>query len=204
METKLKICGLRREEDILMVNKILPEYIGFIFAKSKRQIDLKTALNLKSNLDNKIKSVGVFVNEPISNVIKIVESNAIDLVQLHGYEDNLYIEKLKNSVPIKIIKAIKVDKNFEKIIDFPKADFLLVDSGSGSGKTFDWNIEIKVNKPLFIAGGINIDNIEEAYNCFHPFAFDLSSSVEINGYKDFQKMREISLKLNALNGGYNE
>ncbi|MGD1821543.1 MAG: phosphoribosylanthranilate isomerase [Pleomorphochaeta sp.] len=204
MNTKLKICGIRREEDILMVNRIKPQYIGFVFAKSKRQIDLKTAINLKSKLYPNIKSVGVFVDEPITNVIRAVESKAIDIVQLHGYESNLYISQIKSLVNVEVIKAIRINKEFNKNIDFSAADYLLIDSGKGSGKVFDWNISVNFNKPLFIAGGINIENIEDAFIKFKPFAFDLSSSVEENGVKNFDKMKEIHLKLESLNGEYYE
>jgi phosphoribosylanthranilate isomerase len=204
MKTKLKICGLKREEDILMVNEIKPEYIGFVFAKSKRQVNLEKALFLKSKLDKMIKSVGVFVNEPIENVVKTVKSKAIDIVQLHGDEDSSYILKLKREVNIPIIKAIKVNKDFRNIVEFNDAEYLLIDSGGGSGKTFDWSLDLKFNKPLFIAGGISLANIEEAYKRFKPYAFDLSSSVETNGYKDLKKMKEISFKLEQLNGEDNE
>lgn len=204
MKTKLKICGLKREEDILMANEIKPEYIGFVFAKSKRQVNLEKALFLKSKLDKMIKSVGVFVNEPIENVVKTVKSKAIDIVQLHGDEDSSYILKLKREVNIPIIKAIKVNKDFRNIVEFNDAEYLLIDSGGGSGKTFDWSLDLKFNKPLFIAGGISLANIEEAYKRFKPYAFDLSSSVETNGYKDLKKMKEISFKLEQLNGEDNE
>ncbi|MDC7249559.1 MAG: phosphoribosylanthranilate isomerase [Sphaerochaetaceae bacterium] len=204
MKTKLKICGLKREEDILMANEIKPEYIGFVFAKSKRQVNLEKALFLKSKLDKMIKSVGVFVNEPIENVVKTVKSKAIDIVQLHGDEDSSYILKLKREVNIPIIKALKVNKDFRNIEKFNEVNYLLIDSGGGSGKTFDWSLDLKFNKPLFIAGGISLANIEEAYKRFKPYAFDLSSSVETNGYKDFKKMKEISFKLEQLNGEDNE
>ncbi len=203
MKTKLKICGIKREEDVLMVNEIKPQYIGFVFANSKRQISLNKAIELKSKLYPNIKSVGVFVDEPITNVIRAVESKAIDLVQLHGNESNLYISKLKSLVPIKVIKVIKITENFVNNIDYPSADFYLIDSGGGSGKVFDWNISLNLNKPYFIAGGININNIEEAYNRFHPYSFDLSSSVETDGIKDFNKMMDIASKLELLNGDYN-
>lgn len=201
MKTKLKICGLTREEDISMVNKIKPDFIGFVFAKSKRQIDLKTAVFLKSKLDPDIKSVGVFVNESIDNIIKVVNSKSIDLVQLHGDENNCYISKLKNLISIPIIKAIKISENSEKEkAYYEAADFLLIDSGCGSGKTFDWSIDLPTSKPLFIAGGISYENVEKAFEHFKPYAFDLSSSVEVNGFKNFDKMERISSKLKQLNG----
>jgi len=201
MKTKLKICGLTREEDILMVNEIKPDFIGFVFAKSRRQVDLKTALFLKSKLDKNIKSVGVFVNEEIDYIVRAVNSKAIDIIQLHGDENNTYIENLKSLVPTPIIKAIKIKSDIRNGNDSYKAsDFLLIDSGSGSGKTFDWSVNIPSYKPLFIAGGIGLENIEEAYKHFKPYAFDLSSSVEVDGFKDFDKMKRIRSKLDKLNG----
>ncbi len=204
MISKLKICGIRRIEDILMVNEIKPEFIGFVFAKSKRQIDLNTAIELKRDLNSEIKCVGVFVNEDIDQIVKIVDSKAIDIIQLHGDERFDYIKQLKEKVSAKIIKVIKINSDLNDNTSFPQVDYLLYDSGNGSGKPFDWNININRKKPTFIAGGININNIEEAYKIFNPFAFDVSSGVEVGGYKNLDKMREIKTKLDSLNGENNE
>lgn len=204
MISKLKICGIRRIEDILMVNEIKPEFIGFVFAKSKRQIDLNTAIELKSELNSEIKCVGVFVNEDIDQIVKIVDSKAIDIIQLHGDERLDYIKQLKEKVSAKIIKVIKINSDLNDNTSFSQVDYLLYDSGNGSGKPFDWNININRKKPTFIAGGININNIEEAYKIFNPFAFDVSSGVEVGGYKNLDKMREIKTKLDSLNGENNE
>ncbi|NCD04834.1 MAG: phosphoribosylanthranilate isomerase [Spirochaetia bacterium] len=204
MISKLKICGIRRIEDILMVNEIKPEFIGFVFAKSKRQIDLNTAIELKRKLNSDIKCVGVFVNEDIDQIVKIVDSKAIDIIQLHGDESNDYIKLLKEKVSAKIIKVIKINSDLNGNTSFSQVDYLLYDSGNGSGKPFDWNININKKKPTFIAGGININNIEEAYKIFNPFAFDVSSGVEVGGYKNLDKMREIKTKLDSLNGENNE
>ena len=204
MKSKLKICGIRRDEDIEMVNEIKPDFIGFVFAKSKRQIKVEKALLLRSKLSPDIKSVGVFVDESIDSVVESVKSGAIDIVQLHGKETNSYIKAIKDRVSVQVIKAIKIDSNNMENKTYLDADFLLLDSGSGSGKTFDWNVDLNLNKPLFIAGGINIDNIEEAYRLFHPYSFDLSSSVEIDGFKNLDKMKDIRYKLDSLNGDNNE
>ncbi len=204
MISKLKICGIRRIEDILMVNEIKPEFIGFVFAKSKRQIDLNTAIELKRELNSEIKCVGVFVNEDIDQIVKIVDSKAIDIIQLHGDERLDYIKLLKEKVSAKIIKVIKINSDLNDNTSFSQVDYLLYDSGNGSGKPFDWNININRKKPTFIAGGININNIEEAYKIFNPFAFDVSSGVEVGGYKNLDKMREIKTKLDSLNGENNE
>ena len=204
MKSKLKICGLRREADILMVNEINPEYIGFVFAKSRRQVNLESAIRLKKKLNSNIKSVGVFVDDSIDNVVSAVAGGAIDCIQLHGSESNSYIQTIKKIVNVQIIKAIKINLDDDVFREYPDADFYLLDSGSGSGKTFDWSTPLNSSKPLFIAGGIDADNIEEAYKIFHPYSFDLSSSVEVDGFKNLEKMREIKEKLDSLNGDNNE
>jgi phosphoribosylanthranilate isomerase len=204
MKTELKICGLRRKEDIEMVNEINPTYIGFVFAKSRRQVTIETAIELRKNLNSNIKVVGVFVDESEDNVVRAVTCGAVDCIQLHGSESNSYIQNIKKRVDVQIIKAIKMNLNEDSLNEYPDADFYLLDSGSGSGKTFDWRRTVNSTKPLFVAGGINIDNIEEAYRIFHPYSFDLSSSVEVDGFKNLDKMREIKEKLDSLNGDNHE
>ncbi|MBK5201077.1 MAG: phosphoribosylanthranilate isomerase [Spirochaetaceae bacterium] len=202
MSVKLKICGLRRVEDIRIINETLPTYAGFVFAQSKRQIDLNTALILKEQLDQRIQTVGVFVDSTIENIVNIVASGAINLIQLHGNENQQYISQLRERVNIEIIKALRV--NNSTIYDFKSASYLLLDSGGGSGKTFDWTSVPKLKKPFFLAGGISIDNMSEAIESFNPYALDISSSVETNGFKDYQKILEFSNKLKKLNGEYDE
>ena len=204
MQTRLKICGMRREEDIIMANSLDIAYIGFIFAPSKRHIDLPQAQHLKKLLKPTIHAVGVFVDAPLETVIQTVHSGAIDLVQLHGSESKEYISALKEKVSAPVIKTIKMEKHQKDPASFPDADFFLLDSGAGSGKTFDWNQRVGLTKPVFIAGGIGIENIEEAIKRFHPYAIDVSSSVEVNGVKNIQKMRALSEKLKTLNGESNE
>lgn len=198
MSVKLKICGIRRIEDVEIINKVLPEYAGFIFAPSKRQINLETANILKNRLDSRVKTVGVFVNSNIEYITNIVKKGVIDLIQLHGSEDELYISELRKNVDIEIIKAIKVNE-FNNI-DSSTASYILLDSGGGSGQTFDWELAPKINKPLFIAGGISIDNMREAIDFFNPFALDISSSVETDGFKDYKKIINLSNKLDKING----
>ena len=184
--TKIKICGLRRMEDILIVNKYKPDYIGFIFAHNKtRTISLNDALLFKDKLDNDIIAVGVFRNNDISEVINIANSKAIDMIQLHGDEDDNYILELKKHTKLPIIKAYR---------DSIYADYALFDNiDPGKGMTFDWST-IKTNKPYFLAGGIDINNIDLAKK-LNPYAIDLSSSVETNGFKDEEKIKEIIKKV---------
>ncbi len=192
---KIKICGLRRLEDIEIVNKYKPDYIGFVFADSKRQISHQVAQQLKNNLRSDIISVGVFVDASEDEILKLYSDGIIEIAQLHGSESEDYINTLKENTndELKIIKAIEMseDKDLSKY-DASAADYLLLDSGKGSGKTFDWRLIRKdLKKEFFLAGGINSENVKQAIEEFDPHAIDLSSSLETDGYKDENKIKEI-------------
>lgn len=194
---KIKICGLMREQDIDAVNTNLPDYIGFVFARSKRQIDVKKAKALKDCLNPSIKTVGVFVNEEINNIIKLCNTKVIDLIQLHGDEDEDYLKRLRSRVANKIIKAVRVKEaqDIMKALDFP-CDYLLFDAFregeyGGSGRTFDWSLLPQIPKPYFLAGGINADNIAQALTEHDPYGLDVSSGAETNGWKDPKKIWDI-------------
>ena len=192
---KIKICGIRRLEDIEIVNKYKPDYIGFVFADSKRKVSYELASQLKANLSPDIISVGVFVNESEDEILKLYADGIIDIAQLHGGESEDYIKYLKDNTndKLKIIKAIEMseDKDLSEY-DNSQVDYLLLDSGKGSGKTFDWRLIRKdLKKEFFLAGGINSNNIKNAIEEFNPFAIDLSSSLETDGYKDENKIKEI-------------
>ena len=202
---KVKICGLSRVADILAVNIAKPDYVGFVFAKSKRQITLEMAVNLKAYLSKSIKTVGVFVNESIETIELHYLSGVIDMVQLHGDEDNSYISKLKSTVPLDIIKAVRVQTSSDIVrANNYKSDYLLLDAYSddcygGTGNTFDWSVIREINKPFFLAGGINLDNISLAINTANPFCIDVSSGVETEGQKDQSKIMNLvrSVRLNG-------
>ena len=189
--TKIKICGIFRKEDITFVNEAKPDYIGFVFAKSHRQVSCEIAQQLKERLNKNILTVGVFVNEDINEIAEICNKNIIDFVQLHGEEDDNYINELKNVCNKKIIKAIKV-KSAEDVIRWRncQADFLMFDGGKGEGKTFDWSFLKYFIKPYFLAGGINIENIAQALK-LNPYCIDVSSGAETNKVKDKQKILDI-------------
>ncbi len=192
---KIKIRGLKRLEDIEIVNKYKPDYIGFVFADFKRKVSSGLACKMKKNLDSSIKSVGVFVDEDIDVIIKLYDEGIIDIAQLHGLENEEYIKKLKqkSNYKLEIINAIEMsDENDLKEYDNSLADYLLLDSGKGSGKTFDWRLIRKdLKKEFFLAGGLNSKNISKAIEEFNPYAVDLSSSVETDGYKDELKIKEV-------------
>ena len=136
--TKIKLCGIKSEDDIKVINEVLPDYIGFVFAeKSKRYISFDTANTLKSKLDNRVKAVGVFVNEDIENIAYLVKNKIIDIVQLHGNEDESYINTLKTKINVPIIYAYQIKSKADIKSVKNDTDFILLDAGAGCGETFD-------------------------------------------------------------------
>jgi phosphoribosylanthranilate isomerase len=198
---KIKICGLKRKEDVSFVNDAKPDYVGFVFAGVKRKIDFNTAVKFRSLLDDKVQSVGVFVNDKIDNIVNLCENKTINLVQLHGGEDEFYIGRLKERIKNPVVKAVRVkDKNYSAAT---KADFVLFDTYSsseygGSGKVFDWDLLKECRKPFFLAGGLNKDNTVAAVKKLNPYCLDLSSGVETNGVKDLNKIIEMVKILRSL------
>ena len=189
---KVKFCGLFRDEDIGYVNELNPDYIGFVFAKSKRQVTVEKASYLKGKLNSNIKVVGVFVNEDNEKIINLLSEGIIDIAQLHGDEKEEDIKIIKEKSKKEVIKAIKV--SCPKDIEIWKnscADYLLLDNGQGTGKTFNWNNIKNLNRPFFLAGGLAISNIREAIEKISPMAIDISSGIESNGIKDYMKMKEV-------------
>lgn len=190
--TKIKLCGIQRYEDIDVVNELLPDYIGFVFAKKgKRFISYDMAKALKKRLDKRVKAVGVFVNESIENIIYLVRNDIIDLIQLHGDEDREYISKLKKYVNTPVIKAFRI-KSKSDINNLYKegSDFILFDAGAGDGKTLDESILKDFKDDYFLAGGLSPENIYEKITALHPFGVDVSSGIETDGKKDADKMRK--------------
>lgn len=193
--TRIKICGLRRKEDIAYVNEAKPDYAGFVFAKSRRQVTKEEAKELRKLLHPDIIPVGVFVNEEISVVAELVREGIIDIVQLHGDESEAYIQKLRELVdPITIIKAVRVasEKDLESCNLF-SANYFLFDTFSfkeygGTGRIFDWTLIKDIEKPFFLAGGINSQNVKVAIDILNPFAVDVSSAVETDGWKNREKI----------------
>lgn len=199
--TKLKICGLRRNEDISYVNEFLPDYAGFILSEQFwRHISLDLLTQLTSKLSDKITPVGVFVNETVEKIIPF--SKYLGVIQLHGDEDNDFIRTLKKHTDCEIWKAIRPQSSIE-INDACQscADKLLIDSFSknsvgGTGVVGDWEIikNAEITKPFFLAGGISADNIKEAIEAVKPYGIDVSSSVETDRKKDREKIKTIVIK----------
>lgn len=197
---KIKICGIKRLEDIEIVNKYNPDYIGFVFADSKRKISHDLAKRLKDNLNSNILSVGVFVNSSKDEILGLFNEGIIEIAQLHGNESEEYIIDIKErtNYELKIINAIEMSQDIDLLkYDKSLADYLLLDSGKGSGKTFDWQlIRNDLKKNFFLAGGLNIQNVREAIHECNPYAIDLSSGLETDGFKDEMKIKEIMEVIN--------
>lgn len=192
--TKIKFCGLSRPCEIEVANELKPDYIGFVFApKSRRYVTYEKAAELKSQLSSEIQAVGVFVNEPPQNVAALLENGIIDLAQLHGDEDESYLTQLQNLTDKPIIKAFRMGTandtvSIRETAEQSTADYILLDSGAGTGTVFDWKLAKEIKRPYFLAGGLDIYNAAEAVRALHPFAVDVSSGIETDGAKDKKKM----------------
>ena len=197
---KIKICGIKRLEDIEIVNRYKPDYIGFVFADSKRKVSHDLARKLNDNLDSDIISVGVFVDAPENEILELFGDGIIEVAQLHGHESEEYISDLKDKTngELIIINAIEMNDEVDLLqYNDSIADYLLLDSGKGSGKTFDWGLIRKdLKKEFFLAGGLDSENVTLAVDEFDPYAVDLSSSLETDGFKDEIKIKEIMEVIN--------
>lgn len=200
---KIKICGLFRDCDVDYVNEALPDFIGFVFAKSRRQVSSDWAKVHRPRLRSEITPVGIFVNESLANVANLLNNGTIEMAQLHGAETEDYIQALKSLTHKPIIKAVRVLSQEDiEVAQHTLADFLLLDNGAGgTGESFDWSlisqvktqkqIENQNQKPFFLAGGLKAGNIDQAIAATNPYAVDLSSGVETDGRKDREKILEI-------------
>jgi len=194
---RIKICGLFRDEDIDYANEARPDYIGFVFAPSKRRVSPPLAQYLRFRLADGIVPVGVFANAPADEILSLYQNGVISIAQLHGAEDESYIAHLKkitaenNNLPIRVIKVIRSEELKSKLQP-TSADYILIDSGAGTGKSFNWELikSKKFVKPWFLAGGVNLKNIEQAMT-LNPFAIDISSGAETKDIKDREKIMQL-------------
>lgn len=196
--TKIKICGLTRSEDIAAVNRLMPDYIGFVFAKSRRQVTPAEAKELRKQLKREIQAVGIFVNENPETVAAVASCGAIDLIQLHGDENAGYCCKLRTLTSLPIIKAIRIKDEADLTgisafdCDYYLFDTLEDDHYGGTGKAFRHECLLAANmeKPFFLAGGLDPDNVAAAVALVKPFGVDTSSGVETSGIKDAKRIEE--------------
>lgn len=195
--TKIKLCGLSRPCDIRAANELLPDYIGFVFApKSRRYVSPEKAAELKRMLDPGIRAAGVFVDEQPQVIEALVSRGVIDAVQLHGRENEDYIQDLRKQLGnTRIIQAFSIcSEQDAKRAEESSADLILADSpGGGTGEVFDWTLLSKIRRPCFLAGGLTPDNAGDAVNALAPYGVDVSSGIETGGEKDRKKMEKFVL-----------
>lgn len=195
---KVKLCGLRRTEDIGYINEFLPDYAGFILSGGfKRSVDYKQFLMLESMLDRNIKRVGVFVNEPEESIAEKY-SDRLDVIQLHGDEDGEYLQRLRSMTGKEIWKAVRV----KSVVDIENADrygadILLLDAFvpgayGGTGKTADFGIIKRAvfKTPFMLAGGLDCENVTDAVRAVTPAGVDVSGGMETDGFKDREKIKK--------------
>ena len=200
---KVKMCGISKVETIPAVVEAKPDYMGLVFAPSKRQVTVEQAEILVEELhkqcinhyDTKVvKTVGVFVNETLDNLVRIADTANLDAVQLHGDEDEAFIQSLKERTNVEVWKAIQIRTaaDTEKWID-SSADMLLFDAyhkdeRGGTGEVFDWSSLDAFERPFMLAGGIDSTNVARAIRTVRPYGIDISSGIETNGVKDDEKI----------------
>lgn len=190
--TKIKLCGLSRPCDIETANRLRPEYIGFVFApNSRRHVAPERAAELKALLAPGIQAVGVFVNAPPEMVAGLLNRGVIDLAQLHGAEDEAYLSRLRALTDKPVIQAFRI-RSEEDCLTARRssADYILLDSGAGTGKAFDWSLIRELGRPYFLAGGLGPENAAASVRLLRPYAVDVSSGIETDGKKDQQKMAD--------------
>lgn len=199
MNVKLKLCGIRRPEDVIFLNEYPPDYAGFIFAETRRKVSLEQAETLCGMLSDRIERVGVFVNMPLEKMAAY--GDILDVFQLHGDEDEAYISALREIIPAEceIWKAVRARSADDiRRADSTSADRLLIDAFTpdaygGTGHTADWDMILSAapEKPFFAAGGISSENFLEAAEKLRPYGIDISSGIETDGIKDKIKIAEI-------------
>ena len=179
---KIKICGLKTLDDIAVANKLLPDYVGFVFALKKREVTEEQAAKLRQALDKRISAVGVFLNDSNERIVRLLNNGTIDIAQLHGQETEEDIRYIRKQTGKPVIKAVVV-RTPEDVLAFAnsQADYLLLDGGTGSGTGFDLSFLKFVQRPFFLAGGLTPEKISAIPNLDYLYAFDISSGVEYPG-----------------------
>lgn len=195
----IKICGITNFEEIKDINELQPDYIGFVFTESKRKITIEQGRKLFNELNKNIKVVGVFRNNSLEEILKVLTIIPLDVVQLHGNEDEKFILALRAKVLCHIWKAVSINnkEDLMKALKYPVDTLILDGSNPGSGQVFPWNVleGISIDKKIILAGGINEANVLEAISKVNPNGIDTSSGVEITDEKGRRKSKEKMEKL---------
>lgn len=195
---KVKLCGLKRSCDIDWANEVQPDYVGFVFAGKKRRVTDEQARELRWRLNKAIPAVGVFVDEDRAHIATLVRDGIIQVVQLHGHEDETYIKALRQDINVPIIQAFSIStpEDLNKAIQ-STADYILLDHGKGgTGTAFDWSMVQRIPRPFFLAGGLTPENVTEAMQ-LQPYALDVSSGIETDGVKDKAKIQLFMTRVRA-------
>lgn len=186
---KVKFCGLKRPCDIAWANELHPDYAGFVFAGTKRRVSDETAAALQRELDPSIPAVGVFVDDELPHMASLVKKGVIQLIQLHGQEEDALVQQLQTELGVPVIKAFSIanQDDIKRALE-SRADYILLDQGKGgTGKAFDWSLLKEIDRPYFLAGGLTPQNAAQAAK-LRPYALDVSSGIETDGVKDRDKM----------------
>ena len=188
--TKIKICGLMRVQDAQYANEVQPDFAGMILSAGfRRSVTAETAQEIRNSLLPHIAAVGVFVDDAIGVIAEFLRRGIIQAVQLHGHEDAQYIAALRQVTDAVILQAFRIRTAADiQTAQQSAADWILLDSGTGTGKTFDWGLLSGLTRPFFLAGGLHPGNVAEAIEAMHPAGVDVSSGVETDGQKDPQKI----------------
>lgn len=199
-DTKIKFCGLRREEDVKYAASLDAGFMGFILTdRFRRYIEPSEVARLKAFVPASCKTVGVFVDEPVDYVVSAAKTAGLDMIQLHGNEDDGYINDIKEKTGLPVIKMVKPVSESDIIAArHCVADLILLDSGTGTGKVFDWSLIRDLGRDYILAGGLTPENVGEAVERLKPFAVDVSSGVETEGIKDFLKMKAFAAEVRKL------
>ncbi len=189
--TKIKICGLMTPQDAAFVNAVQPDFAGMILSPGfRRTVTRETAAAIREALDAAIPAVGVFVDADPAEIAAYLQSGIIQIVQLHGHEDAAYIEKLRQMTDAQIFQAFRIRSAADvQQAEQSAADMILLDSGTGTGRVFDWSLLSDIRRPYLLAGGLHPGNVAEAVAALHPAGVDVSSGVETDGRKDFAKIQ---------------
>lgn len=190
--TKIKLCGMMRAEDIAVANRLNPDFVGFVFATGRRRtIDVEQAGAFKAALAPEIGAVGVFLDQSVDFVASIATAGIIDVVQLHGCEDEEYLKRLRAKITVPIIQSFRV-RTADDICAANRstADWVLLDNGAGTGEAFPWQLLAQMERPYFLAGGLTPENVGQAVDTYRPYGVDVSSGIETGGAKDPAKMED--------------
>ena len=205
--TRIKICGLSRPRDAEAANAVRPDYAGFVFAPSRRQVDEATAFHLRERLDAEIRTVGVFVNAEPERIRVLCREDVISVIQLHGDETEETARWLREETGCPVIRAVRVrDRAGLEAARNAFCDFLLLDAWrgdgyGGGGETFDWSLIGEGLPSFFLAGGLTPDNVARALTLCRPYGVDVSSGVETGGNKDPEKIRRFAAAVRQWDAG---